>query len=82
MPAHCTKLKLLQILSTTDSKVIGAGRPVDDFQELSRLQGEYKDRLTIVKLELLQLDTIQARHRLASSRAPTLFASQSAEQLA
>lgn len=41
--------------------VIAAGRPIDDFQELEELQGKYAGKLTIVKMELLQPDTIKVR---------------------
>ena len=42
--------------------VIAAARPVDSFDGLEKLQKEFANRLLVVKMELLDAGTIQARH--------------------
>ena len=59
-PRKC-RLNVAQVLALSDTAVIAAARPTDDFQGLLKLQDQFAHRLTIVKLELLQPSTIQAR---------------------
>lgn len=59
-PATCSSLSV-QLLVKEDTTVIAAGRPVDDFQELENLLEEHAGRLTVVKMELLQPDTIKVK---------------------
>ncbi|KAL3148373.1 hypothetical protein ABBQ38_013830 [Trebouxia sp. C0009 RCD-2024] len=49
-----------QVLAQENTTVIAAGRLSDDFQELKQLQKLNAGRLRIVKMELLQPDTITA----------------------
>lgn len=40
--------------------VIAGGRPGDDFEQLNRLQEKYKERLSIVDLEVTSVVSVQA----------------------
>lgn len=51
----------LQILALENTIVIAAGRPIDDFQELEKLQEKYAGKLKVVEMELLQPDTIKVK---------------------
>ena len=48
------------MLALPNTSVIAAARPTDDFDGLDKLQDEFKDRLLVVKMELLDADTVQA----------------------
>ena len=47
-----------------DTAVVAAARPIDSFEGLEKLKQDFEARLLIIKMELLEADTIQARHDL------------------
>ena len=49
-----------QILDLPDTSVIAGGRPGDEFQDLEKLQNQYKSRLSIVQMELTDITSVQA----------------------
>lgn len=50
----------LQLLLLRNTTVIAAARPVDDFVELHKLHHQFRHRLLIVEMELLDQNTIKA----------------------
>ncbi|DBB13667.1 TPA: hypothetical protein ACH3X3_000686 [Trebouxia sp. C0006] len=48
-----------QVLSLSNTTVVAAARPTDDFQDLSSLQHDFHSRLMIVEMELLDPSTVE-----------------------
>ncbi len=49
----------MQVLSLSNTTVVAAARPTDDFERLSILQHDFHSRLMIVEMELLDPSTVE-----------------------
>lgn len=49
----------LQVLSLSNTTVVAAARPTDDFERLSSLQHDFDSRLMVVEMELLDPSTVE-----------------------
>ena len=61
------------MLALPNTSVIAAARPSDDFEGLDKLHNEFKDRLFVVKMELLDVHTVQASQYSTSTTLPFYF---------
>lgn len=48
-----------QVLSLSNTSVVAAARPTDDFEHLLSLQRNFDSRLTVVEMELLDPSTVE-----------------------
>lgn len=62
----------MQVLSLSNTSVIAAARPTDDFERLSSLQRYFDTRLMIVEMELLDPSTVEeSKDSIAERSSPT-----------
>lgn len=59
-----------QLLLLRNTTVIAAARPVDDFVELHKLHHQFRHRLLIVEMELLDQNTIKAAAKAVQAAYP------------
>lgn len=59
--SHCIMLScVLQILAMRGTTVVAGSRPGDEVDGLERLQQQYKERLSVVDLEVTSVASVQA----------------------
>ena len=68
----------MQVLSLSNTTVVAAARPTDDFERLSSLQRDFYSRLMIVEKELLDPSTVEESKDSVAERSSLTQSSHSA----
>lgn len=61
----------MQVLALSNTTVVAAARPTDDFERLSILQHDFDSRLMIVEMELLDPSTVEESKDSVAERSLT-----------